>query len=79
MICTKILKFPIERCTILRNYKKMGFNSFIKVLVTVTIILILGISFSEAAEKKDKEEKDCIYCKKYETMEDWPEKEKLMN
>ena len=54
----------------------MGFNSFIKVLVTVTIILILGISFSEAAEKKDKEEKDCIYCKKYETMKDWPESER---
>ena len=28
---------------------------------------------TEAAKKKDKDEKkDCIYCKKYETLEDWP-------
>jgi hypothetical protein len=32
-------------------------------------------TFSEAAKKK-KKEKDCIYCKKYEKMVDWPESER---
>ena len=30
----------------------------------------------EAAEKKDTKEKDCIYCKKYEKLKDWPESER---
>ena len=38
--------------------------------------LILSTTFSEAAKKKDEDKKDCIYCKKYETMADWPESER---
>ena len=30
----------------------------------------------EAAKKKDEKEKDCVYCKKYETLKDWPESER---
>ena len=30
----------------------------------------------DSAEKKDKKEKDCIYCKKYEKLKDWPESER---
>ena len=30
----------------------------------------------EAAKKKDKKEKDCIYCKKYEKLKDWPVSER---
>ena len=30
----------------------------------------------EAAKKKDEKEKDCIYCKKYEKLKDWPESER---
>ena len=30
----------------------------------------------ESAEKKDTKEKDCIYCKKYEKLKDWPERER---
>ena len=29
----------------------------------------------EAAEK-DEKEKDCVYCKKYEKLKDWPESER---
>ena len=30
----------------------------------------------EAGKKKDEKEKDCVYCKKYETLKDWPESER---
>ena len=30
----------------------------------------------EAAKKKDDKEKDCVYCKKYEKLKDWPEIER---
>ena len=30
----------------------------------------------DAAKKKDEKEKDCVYCKKYEKLEDWPESER---
>ncbi len=52
-------------------------NVFIKVLTLLFTISIIGSTSLDAAKKKDdKEEKDCIYCKKYETMADWPESER---
>tara|TARA_B100001029_G_C14984129_1_gene407897 strand:+ start:155 stop:778 length:624 start_codon:yes stop_codon:yes gene_type:complete len=36
----------------------------------------LSISFSKAAEEKNKDEKDCIYCKKYEKLKEWPKNER---
>ena len=54
----------------------MNFEYFIKVIKTLLIIIsIIGTTSLEAAKKKDKE-KDCTYCKKYETMGDWPENER---
>ena len=47
----------------------------LKILVIAFAITLFGLSFSEAA-KKDEKEKDCIYCKKYEKLKDWPESEK---
>ena len=47
-------------------------------LFQIIIIFTILISFSsnlEAAEKKE-DEKDCIYCKKYENLGDWPENER---
>ena len=41
----------------------------------ITTLLILSLN-SEAASKKDKKEKDCTYCKKYEKMKDWPIEER---
>ena len=42
-----------------------------KILPTIVVILVFLISYSQGA-KKDKKEKDCIYCKNYETLKDWP-------
>ena len=40
------------------------------------MVILLTATYSLAAKKKDKEEKDCIYCKKYEKLKDWPESER---
>jgi len=55
---------------------ELNLKSFIKILLSISIVLILGIYSSEAKEKKDKDEKDCTYCEKYEKMKDWPESER---
>ena len=51
------------------------FKTFTKILFSTIFIFLLTISFSEAAKKKD-EEKDCLYCNKYEKLKDWPESER---
>ena len=51
------------------------FKRFAKILFSAIFIFLLTISFSEAAKKKD-EEKDCLYCNKYEKLKDWPENER---
>ena len=56
--------------------KNYNFKSILKILSITTFILIFFISISEAAKKKDKDEKDCVYCKKYEKLKDWPENER---
>ena len=40
------------------------------------MIILLTATHSSAAKKKDKKEKDCIYCKKYEKLKDWPESDR---
>ena len=60
---------------ILNHSKKLDFGSLTKLFFSSVIIIFLGTSFSEAAKKK-KDEKDCQYCEKYETLEDWPESER---
>jgi len=50
-------------------------NNLIKFFLVVVTAALLSTTFSDAAKKK-KKEKDCIYCKKYETMQDWPESER---
>jgi len=47
---------------------------FIKSFFVVLIGIALTTTHSIAAKKK--KEKDCIYCKKYEKMKDWPESER---
>jgi len=57
--------------------KILNVRNFVKILNVLIVISIIGTTSLEAAKKKeDKEEKDCIYCKKYETMGDWPENER---
>ncbi len=55
--------------------KENNFKNFIKIIFSSIFIFILSISFSLAEEKKN-EEKDCLYCKKYEKLKDWPETER---
>ena len=47
--------------------------SWIKILLMVVVAVFLTTTITEAKKKK---EKDCVYCKKYEKMEDWPESER---
>ena len=55
--------------------KKNIFKTFAKILFSTIFIFLLTISLLEAAKKKD-EEKDCLYCNKYEKLKDWPENER---
>ena len=55
--------------------KKNIFRTFAKILFSTIFIFLLTISFLEAAKKKE-EEKDCLYCNKYEKLKDWPENER---
>ena len=48
-------------------------NSRIKILLVVVFAVFLTTTITEAKKKK---EKDCVYCKKYEKMKDWPESER---
>ena len=56
--------------------KAKSISVFIRFLSTLIIIILIGTSYSDAAKKKKEDEKDCIYCIKYETLGDWPENER---
>jgi len=56
--------------------KEFFVKKLIKIFFSSIIILFISTSLLEAAKKKDKDEKDCIYCKKYEKLKDWPESER---
>ena len=47
---------------------------FVKNFFVVLMVFVFMTTYSLAAKKK--KEKDCIYCKKYEKMKDWPESER---
>ena len=65
--------YKMKKNFLLKN--KFLFNFFNKNYLLTTFIFLLFISFSEAAKKSD-EEKDCLYCNKYEKLKDWPESER---
>ena len=50
-------------------------KSWNKLFILIIAAVLITTTFSEAAKKK-KKEKDCVYCKKYEKMVDWPESER---
>jgi len=56
--------------------KKKYFKLFSKIFFSTIFIFILSTSLLEAAKKKKDEEKDCLYCVKYEKLKDWPESER---
>jgi len=57
------------------SQNKNFFKFIIKIFLSIIFILSLSITFSEAAKKKD-EDKDCLYCNKYEKLKEWPESER---
>ena len=63
-----------EKNYLLKN--RFLFNFFNKNYLLTSFIFLLFISFSEAAKKSEEEEKNCVYCKKYEKLKEWPESEK---
>ena len=50
-------------------------EKFYRFFSAVVAVLLISITYLEAAKKKE-EEKDCVYCKKYEKMKDWPVSER---
>ena len=53
----------------------MGSKSAIKIFKLLILFLVI-IFFTSSLEAKDKKEKDCTYCKKFEKLKDWPENER---
>ena len=58
------------------SVKKVQLIKLKKFFFLTLAILILLITYSEAAKKKDKKEKDCTYCIEYEKLSDWPESQR---
>ena len=56
--------------------KKLDKKTVVKFFFILIFTFYFNFNFSYAAENKSKEEKDCIYCKKFETLADWPENER---
>ena len=48
-------------------------KSFIIFFFVAVAAVLITTTITEAKKKK---EKDCVYCKKYEKMKDWPESER---
>ena len=48
-------------------------KKFARNFLLVFVVLMLTATYLGAAKKKDEKEKNCIYCKKYEKLKDWPE------
>ena len=58
------------------KYTKLDTKLIVKFLNIFLLIFFINLTSLQADEKKDKDEKDCLYCKKYETLKEWPESER---
>ena len=58
------------------RYRKLDTKLIIKFVNLFFLIFFLYLTSLQADEKKDKDEKDCLYCKKFETLKEWPENER---
>ena len=56
--------------------KKLDKNLVFKFSFILILTFYFNFNFLNAAENKSKDEKDCVYCKKFETLADWPENER---
>ena len=50
--------------------------NLLKYIVVIAFSIVISVTITEAAKKKEDEKKDCTYCNKYEKLSDWPESER---
>ena len=50
--------------------------NLLKYIFIIAFSIVISVSITEAAKKKEDEKKDCTYCNKYEKLSDWPESER---
>lgn len=55
---------------------QINYINITKIFLIAFTIVFFGLSFSEAKKKEKEEEKDCLYCNKYEKLKEWPESER---
>ena len=58
------------------RYTRLDTKLIFKLANIFLLIFFISLTSLKADEKKDKDEKDCLYCKKYETLKEWPESER---
>ena len=58
------------RCT------RLDLKLLIKFVKLLLLIFFINLTSLQADEKKDKDEKECLYCKKFKTLKEWPESER---
>ena len=58
------------------RYTILDTKLIFKFINLLLLIFFINLTSLQADEKKDKDEKDCLYCKKFETLKEWPESER---
>jgi len=58
------------------RYARLDTKSIFKFVNIFLLIFFINLTSLQADEKKDKDEKDCLYCKKFKTLKEWPESER---
>ena len=58
------------------KYTRLDTKLIVKFVNIFLLIFFINLTSLQAEEKKDEDEKDCLYCKKYETLKEWPESER---
>ena len=58
------------------KYTRLDTKLIVKFVNIFLLIFFINLTFLQADEKKDKDEKDCLYCKKFKTLKEWPESER---
>ena len=78
IICLMINKLSLKKFIFFPGLINIQINyiNITKIFLIAFTIVLLGLSFSEAKKKEKEEEKDCLYCNKYEKLEEWPESER---
>ncbi len=58
------------------RYTRLDTKLIVKFINILLLVFFINLTSLQAEEKKDKDEKDCLYCKKFETLKEWPESER---